>query len=100
VRVDHPGDDEEAGAVDPLGVVRRALDDPAAGDGDVGAAELAPVDVDEAVREDEVGYVPATVTVVTSAIAAVPISSSRTWRGKPSASRTGPTARATATSAT
>ena len=98
MRVDHPRHDEEAGAVDPLRVVGGSLDDPAAGDRDVGAAELTRADVDEPVREDELGYVPA--TVATSAIAPVPISSSRTWRGNPSASRTGPAARTTATSET
>jgi len=96
--VHHPRDDEEARALHHLGVVGRALDDPPARDGDVAAAELAPAGVDEPVPEDEVGYAPA--NVATSAIAPVPISSSRTWRGNPSASRTGPRARATATSAT
>ena len=45
VRVDHPRDDEEARAVDLLGV-GRALDDPPVGDGDVGATELSRADVD------------------------------------------------------
>jgi hypothetical protein len=46
VRVHHPRHDEEARAVDDLGAVGRALDDPPAGDGDVRAAELAAADVD------------------------------------------------------
>ena len=54
MRVDHPRDDEEPGAVDVLRVVGRPLDDPAAGDGDVGAPELARADVDEAVLKEEV----------------------------------------------
>jgi hypothetical protein len=64
VRVDHPRDDEEARAVDALGVAGGALDDPSAGDGDIGAAELAGADVNETVREDELGYVPATVATM------------------------------------
>jgi hypothetical protein len=96
VRVDHPGDDGEARAVDALGAVGRGLDDPAAGDGDVGAAEVARADVDETVCEYELRQrLP---TVATLVIAPVPISSSLMCRGKPSPLRTGATARASATS--
>jgi hypothetical protein len=74
VRVDHPGHDREAGAVDALGGVGSGRDDPPVGDGDVGAAEVACADVDETVFEDDVCQRLA--TVATSVIAAVPISSS------------------------
>jgi hypothetical protein len=51
VRVDHPRHDEEPGAVDDLGALGRFGDDPAAGDGDIGASELTRADVDETVAE-------------------------------------------------
>ena len=98
--VDHPRHDREPRAVDDVVAVEAGADlgDPAGGDADVGAAEFSRADVDEAVAKDELRQVPA--KVATSAIAAVGISSSATCRGKPSMLRTGPIARATATSAT
>ena len=96
VRVDHPGHDEEARAVDDLRIRGRLGDDPAAGNGDVGADELTRTDVGETVSKDEVRQAPA--SVATSAIASVGMASSGTVFGKPSQLRTGPKARTSATS--
>jgi hypothetical protein len=53
VGVDHPGDDEVARAVDALGISRCLGDDPAVGDGEIAAAELASAGVDQAVLEQQ-----------------------------------------------
>ncbi len=71
MRVDHPRDDEEPRAVDPLGLGRRrvATDrcDPPGVDDDVGAVEVTRANVDQPVCQDERGYRP--LTVAASAIA-------------------------------
>ena len=58
VRVDDAGDDGEACAVDLFAAGRRGADrgDPPTFDRDVGAPELAPADVDEAVLQNDVGH--------------------------------------------
>src|SRR5262245_43716198 len=58
VRVDDPRHHGEPRAVDDLAAARPVADgrDPAALDRDVGAAEIAPAEVDEAVPQDDVRH--------------------------------------------
>ncbi len=93
--VDHPRDDEEAGAVDDLGALGRVGDDPAARDGDVGASEVTRADIDETVLKQQLCQTPA--SVATSATASVGMTSSGTVFAKSSQSRTRPMERTTAT---
>src|SRR5581483_4428921 len=114
VRVDHPRHDGVARAVDRDAARRRRLGDgvdAAAVNDDVGAGELPRADVDKPVPKDDqlsvgsiavAGIAPMPEGIPEAmSIGSVPwISSSPTVFAKPSWLRTGPSARATATSAT
>ena len=51
--VDHPRDDQVAGAIDPLGLRRLRRDDSTVRDRDIATAKLTPADVDEAALEQQ-----------------------------------------------
>ena len=105
-----PGDDREAGAVDPLRAFGRVRDDPPLGDRDVAAAKLPGADLDEPVLEEQAQALPAagaaagtrpSASLARSTTASGGTAAARAWRLKASALFTfGTTARATATRTT